>query len=131
MASELLNTLLREKTAELEREHERERAELQQEREQAQAELERVQAELERELAREQAERERAQAERERAVSSATLAEAIEEAIVVRFPTAPLTLATVLHRIQDPQRLRVLLGTVLRAPDLASVQQAVEAAAAN
>ncbi len=40
-------------------------------------------------------------------------------------------LATVLHRIQDPQRLRVLLGTVLRAPDLASVQQAVEAAATN
>ena len=159
MESGLLNLLVREKTVEMEAERARERAELEQQRARERAELEqqraRERAELERERAQlEQAyqillERERAhleqahqaqieqgraraqaELERDRAQVTATLVLAVEEAITLRFPTAPLTLATSLHRVQDMQALRELLGVALRAPDLDSIQRAIEAASA-
>jgi hypothetical protein len=67
------------------------------------------------------------EAERDQATRTlrASLTRAVEEAISGRFPTAPLTLATRLHEIQDPQRLDELLRVALRAPDLETIERAV------
>jgi hypothetical protein len=77
----------------------------------------------------------RAQAvlEAERAQTARTLRDvltrAVEEAITGRFPTAPLTLATRLRAIQDPQQLDELLRVALRAPDLEMIERAIAATA--
>lgn len=133
MESGLLNLLVREKTAELESERARERADLEQQRASERAELEQQRARERAELEQERAQLEQTyqtRLEQERAQVTMTLAQAVEEAVAARFPTAPLTLATSLHRVQDMQVLRELLRVALRAPDLDSIQRAIEAASA-
>jgi hypothetical protein len=117
MASDLITYLAGERIAELEREH---AAQLEQERVTALAALER-----EREHAA-QLEQERVTAlaalERERAA----LIQMVEDALIARFPTAPLTLAVTLRQVRDPQRLLELHAAVLQAPDQASVERLLQ-----
>jgi hypothetical protein len=102
--------------------------ELQQERER-ERERERLLAERERERERllAEQERERAERERERARLMNALVQAIEAEISSRFPDARLSVGISLRQIQDPGRLSDLLGLVLRAPDLSTIEQALAA----
>jgi hypothetical protein len=106
MTSELVTYLMREKIAELERQRAEERAE-----------LERQRAELERQHAGERAELERQ-----------TLVQAVEDAMIVRFPGAPFALVDALRAIRDPARLLRLHRAILEAPDQQGAEQAIRAA---
>jgi hypothetical protein len=84
-----------------------------------------MEQERQQERERERAARERAELERMAMMN--TLVEAIEDVIASRFPTAPLTVATALRRVQNPERLRELLGLALHVPDLTTFESALEA----
>jgi hypothetical protein len=117
MASDLITYLTGERIAELEREH---ATRLEQERMAAQAALEQERTALE----QERAAREAAQAALDR--GRATLIQMVEDALIARFPTAPLTLAAALRQVRDPQRLLELHAAVLQAPDQASVERLLQ-----
>ena len=107
MASKLLEYLMREKTAEFEQRL----AEAWAER----AERERVER-VERERERERVERERTRRNFEQAV---------EDAMIARFPAAPLALAATMREIRDPEQLLQLHRAILTAPDQAAAERAI------
>ena len=132
MESKLLEYLMREKTAEFaqrlaEARAEAERAEAERVeaeravRERERAVRERERAERERERERERAERERAERERTRA----NFEQAVEDAMISRFPAAPLALAATMREIRDPEQLLQLHRAILTAPDQATAEQAI------
>jgi hypothetical protein len=49
----------------------------------------------------------------------------LEEAVLARFPDAPLALAHEIRRVSDPQQIQQLIVTVIRAADLAQFEQAL------
>jgi hypothetical protein len=55
---------------------------------------------------------------------------AIEDILIVRFPTVPLTVKRPLHKITQLAQLETLRATVLAAPDEAHAIAAIAAAAA-
>jgi hypothetical protein len=55
------------------------------------------------------------------------LAQMVEDALIARFPNAPLTLAAAIRQVQDAHRLQELHAAVLRAPDQASVERLLHA----
>ena len=116
MASELINYLLSDKLAELEERLQHEHA----------TELSRV------EQSRLEAERARLQLEAEQVVQAQLHAFqlAIEDALIARFPNAPVTIIGELRRITDPTRLHDVLVATVRATDLESLTQAVRQLAA-
>jgi predicted transposase YdaD len=97
MSSDLLTYLMREKTAELERQRAEERAEL---------------------------ERQSTETARLRQ----TLEQAVEDAMIVRFPTAPFALVDALRAIRDPEHLLRLHRAILEAPDQLSAERAIREA---
>jgi hypothetical protein len=103
---------------------------LEEERAALEAERVRERAVLEAERVRERAvlEAERAREEAARTLRD-SLRRAVEDAISIRFPSAPLALATRLEDIQDPRQLDRLLRTALRAPDLEAIEHAMGEAA--
>ena len=49
----------------------------------------------------------------------------LEATIAARFPAAPLSLAQTIHRITSTDALHQLIVAVVRADDLAAVEQAL------
>lgn len=116
MASKLLEYLMREKTAEFEQRL----AEAWAER----AERERVER-VERERERERVEREREQERVERERTRRNFEQAVEDAMIARFPAAPLALAATMREIRDPEQLLQLHRAILTAPDQAAAERAI------
>ena len=139
MESKLLEYLMREKTAEFAQrlaearaegeraegeraERERvERVERERERERVEQERERV----ERERERERVEREREQERVERERTRRNFEQAVEDAMIARFPAAPLALAATMREIRDPEQLLQLHRAILTAPDQAAAERAI------
>lgn len=71
-------------------------------------------------------ERERADLERQ---LHEKLQQAVEDALVVRFPSAPVALVVTLRAITDPERLLLLHRRILEAPDQQRAEQAIREAA--
>ena len=116
MESKLLEYLMREKTAEFEQRL----AEAWAER----AERERVER-VERERERERVEREREQERVERERTRRNFEQAVEDAMIARFPAAPLALAATMREIRDPEQLLQLHRAILTAPDQAAAERAI------
>ncbi len=57
------------------------------------------------------------------------LQQALEGTLMVRFPTAPLTLMRLIHQIQQPALLSRLIVAVQQVPDLAAAEQLLQEAA--
>ncbi len=57
------------------------------------------------------------------------LQQALEGTLMVRFPTAPLTLMRLIHQIQQPAVLGRLIVAVQQVPDLAAAEQLLQEAA--
>ncbi|MCU0491925.1 MAG: hypothetical protein MUD01_10075 [Chloroflexaceae bacterium] len=54
---------------------------------------------------------------------AATLQQTLQEAIVSRFPDAPIALTNDIRRINDSATLRRLINAIITAPDVATVQR--------
>ena len=105
MESKLLEYLMREKTAEFEQ---------------------RLAAERERERAdREQAERQLAEGWAAQERVRRNFEQVVEDAMIARFPAAPLALVATMREIRDPEQLLQLHRAILTAPDQASAEQAI------
>jgi hypothetical protein len=67
-------------------------------------------------------------AEIEARARTGALQQTLEEAVIARFPTAPLILLRDMRRIGDADRLRELVVAVIQAADLADFEQRLHAA---
>jgi len=59
-----------------------------------------------------------------------SLQQTLEEAVIARFPDAPIALAHDIRRVTDPQQLQQLIVAVIRAADLAEFERTLAQAAA-
>ena len=123
MESKLLEYLMREKTAEFAQRLAEARAEGER-AEGERAERERVER-VERERERERVEREREQERVERERTRRNFEQAVEDAMIARFPAAPLALAATMREIRDPEQLLQLHRAILTAPDQAAAERAI------
>lgn len=86
-------------------------------------------AQMEAEQSRLQAQVERAEAERLKFRSE--LQQALEEALIARFPQAPVALIRDIWQVTAPAQLRALITAVIQAPHLADFEQVLKQTAAN
>jgi hypothetical protein len=121
MATGLISYLFKEQTEEF-AQKEAEFTQKEAEFTQKEAELTQEKAELAQQLAQKEAQI----AQEKEAQLQAALQQVVEDAIVVRFPDAPLRLARAVRGVTVPERLLALHQAVLTAPDLATVEQLLE-----
>src|SRR6185437_13010726 len=58
-----------------------------------------------------------------------TLTLMVEDAIIARFPSTPISLMSLVHQLHDPRQLQDLHREVLQAPDQPAVEELVRTAA--